>query len=76
MSEQVSIASIASQNMLVEQGTQTDISPLLGSFDAESQNVPDYETEQKNESDASIVHWDGPNDSVLPSIANEYKGIY
>lgn len=78
MSEQISNASVASQNMLVEQGTQTDISPLLGSFDAESQNVPDadYETKEKNENDASIVHWDGPNDPVLPSIANEYKGIY
>lgn len=56
--------------MLVEQGTQTDISPLLGSFDAESHNVPDanYETEEKNEEDASIVHWNGPDDPVLPCM--------
>ena len=60
--------------MLVEQGTQTDISPLLGSLDAELQNVPDadYETEEKE--DASIVHWDGPDDPVLSIIAIQCRG--
>lgn len=61
--------------MLVEQGTQTDISPLLGSFDAESQNVPDADHETEEKKDTSIVHWDGPDDPVLSSMATQCKGI-
>lgn len=51
----------------VEQGTQTDISPLLCAFDAESHQVqPDGGIEkEKDDEDANIVNWDGSDDPVL-----------
>lgn len=55
----------------VEQGTQTDISPLLWEFDAESHQVqPDGRIErEKDDEDANIVNWNGPDDPVLhPSV--------